>query len=246
MPAIVYLIFGHLVIYPWQVIGLVRACNQHLKQSSDSAIVTGAQLSIAASVIVGLVTVTNTIQSILGATSETTPAMVEAPNPAYKIEFLAEHSLIRLDGEFANGLTRNLKQLIIERPGIRGIILNSDGGRIFEARGVAKVIGERRLATYVYDICQSACTTAFIAGSPRRLGEQGRLGFHRYRLKSVYPFIDVAEEQEKDRAFYRAQGIAPDLLARIFETPHDTMWYPTQEELLSAKVIDEVVPHEAM
>ncbi|MGI9493575.1 MAG: hypothetical protein ACR2QF_14355, partial [Geminicoccaceae bacterium] len=232
------------------VVGLVRACNRHLKQSSDSAIVTGAQLAIAASVIVGLVTVTTTIQSILGATSKTGPLSVEdgtsTANPAYRIELLAEHSLVRLDGEFANGLTHELKQLIIKRPGIRGIILNSDGGRIFEARGVAKVILERQLATYVYDMCQSACTTAFIAGSPRRLGEQGRLGFHRYRLRSVYPFIDVAEEQEKDRAFYRAQGIEPDLLARIFETPPDTMWYPTREELLSAKVIDELIPHKAM
>ena len=246
IPTIVYLIVGHLVIYPWQVIGLVRACNRHLKQSSDSAIVTGAQLAIAASVIVGVTTVTTTVQSILGATSTAIKDGTNTAEPAYEIEFLAEHSLIRLDGEFANGLTRDLRQLIVKKTGIRGMILNSDGGRIFEARGVAKVIGERRLATYVYGVCQSACTTAFIAGSPRRLGEQGRLGFHRYRLKSVYPLIDVDEEQEKDRAFYRAQGVAPDLLARIFKTPHDTMWYPTKKELLGAGVIDEVVPHQAM
>jgi len=248
--AIAYLIVGHLIIYPWQIVGLVRACNLHLKQSSDSAIVTGAQLAIGASVIAGLVTMATTVQSIVQATSDGEPDLVkldtDAAAQAYKLELIADHSVIRIDGEFALGLTRDLEALLLQGSNIRGIVLNSDGGRIFEARGVARLIVERQLATYVYRMCQSACTTAFIAGSTRHLGEQGRLGFHQYRLKAIYPFIDATKEQEKDRAFYRSQGITSDILTRIFKTPHDSMWYPTQEELLSAQVVDEIVPHEAM
>lgn len=248
--ATTYLIVGHLVIYPWQVIGLIRACNKHLKQSSDSAIVTAAQLMIVASVIAGMVTMATTIQSIVEATSDRTPNSAkldtDAVPPAYKIKLIADEFLILIDGEFVPGLTRDLKELLNSGSDVRGVVLNSDGGRIFEARGIAKLIGERQLATYVYRMCQSACATAFIAGSPRHLGEQGRLGFHQYRLHAINPFIDVAEEQEKDRAFFRSRGIAPDLLARIFETPHETMWYPTPDELMNANVINEIIPHKAM
>lgn len=248
--AITYLIVGHLLIYPWQVIGLVRACNRHLKQSSDSVIVTAAQLAIGASLIIGLVTMSTTLQSIFGTPPKTALELArldaDARIPGYNVELIAERSLIRINGEFANGLTGDLEKLLAEEPAVHGIVLNSDGGRIFEARGVARLIGERRMATYVYRMCQSACVTAFIAGSIRHLGEQGRLGFHQYRLKAIHPFIDIVDEQEKDRAFYRSRGIAPDLLARIFTTPHDRMWYPTPDELLDANVVHRLIQHEAM
>lgn len=250
VPAIAYLIVGHLLIYPWQVVGLMRACNRHLKQTGDPFIVTVAQLAIGVSLIMGSMTMWTSLQSIFGTPPKTKLELarlaVEARIPGYEIELVAEGFMVRVEGEIANGLTRDLGELLASEPEVRGIVLKSDGGRIFEARGVARLIGERGLATYVYDTCQSACTTAFIAGSKRHLGELGRLGFHQYRLQTIQPFVNVAKEQEKDLAFFRSQGVAPDLLARVFETPHDSMWYPTRDELLAADVIHQIVPHEAM
>ncbi len=248
--AVAYLIIGHMLIYPWQVIGLLRACNQHLKGSSDSVIITAAQGAIVVSLIAGLMTMTSTLQSLLATPQKTVLERanfdVEARIPGYKTELIEGQGLIRIDGEFDIGLTRDLETLLAREPEVRGIVLNSDGGRIYEARGVARLIGEHRLATYVYHTCQSACTTAFIAGSMRYLGEQGRLGFHQYRLKAIHPLINIVDEQEKDRAFYQSQGIAPDLLARIFATPHDRMWYPDPGELISANVVHQLIQHRAM
>lgn len=245
-----YLIIGHLIIYPWQVIGLIRACNRFLKQSGDTVVVTAAQGAIVVSMIAGLVTMSTTLQSMFATPQKTALELaindVDARVPGYEIALIANRALIRIDGEFDIGLTRDLEALLSQEPAISGIVLNSDGGRIFEARGVAKLIGEHELATYVYRICQSACTTAFIAGNRRHLGEQGRLGFHQYRLKAIHPFIDITAEQEKDQAFYLAQGIAPNLLAEIYKTPHDSMWYPDPSELLSANVVHQVIPHDTM
>ncbi|MGH1481117.1 MAG: hypothetical protein ACRBM6_20690 [Geminicoccales bacterium] len=248
--AIIYLIIGHLIIYPWQVIGLLRACNRYLKGSSDTAIVTAAQGAVAVSAIACLVTMSTTLQSIFAPPQKTSVEKaiidVAARIPDYEIHVLSDQSLIRINGLFDIGLTRDLKALLDRETTIEGIVLDSDGGRIYEARGVAKLIDEHALSTYVFDICQSACTTAFIAGTTRHLGEQGRLGFHQYRILAIHPFIDPHAEQEKDRAFYRSRGVKPDLLKKIFAAPHDSMWYPEMSELRNGNVIHRIIPHKTL
>lgn len=248
--AMIYLIIGHLIIYPWQVIGLLRACNQYLKQSSDAVFVTAAQGAVVISFIACLVTMSTTLQSILARPQLTAVEKaiidVDARMPGYEIHVLENNSLIRINGLFDVGLTRDLKALLHREATIEGIVLDSDGGRIYEARGVAKLIDDHALSTYVFDICQSACTTAFIAGRTRHLGEHGRLGFHQYRLLAIYPFADIRAEQEKDRKFYHSQGVTADLLKKVHETPHDSMWYPDIIELLSANVVHRVISHKAL
>lgn len=153
-----------------------------------------------------------------------------------------DSQLIHIDGNFEIGLSNDLKQLLTNNEGIEGIVLNSRGGRVFEARAVAKQIRERGSKTYVFEDCLSACTTAFIAGKRRYLAEGARLGFHGYRLQSVLPTIDVDEEQEKDLAFYRAQGVAPAWLDKIFSEPHESIWFPDQQELVGAGVVHRIIP----
>jgi hypothetical protein len=36
------------------------------------------------------------------------------------------------------------------------------------------------------------------------------------------------------------------MLARVFKTPHDSMWYPDSYELLEANVIHHLIRHETM
>jgi len=245
-----YLILGCLAVYPWQLVGVMRACDRYLVDNRDTAWtraiqrVTAIQGAMTASLAVIVVTMFSLVQHGINLYG---PSHLSASDegPGYTIEFVAERNLISFKGNFETGLSSDLKKLLVERHDIRGIILNSDGGRVFEARGVAKLIREHQLETYVYDMCRSACTTAFIAGMKRYLGKNGRLGFHRYRLRSVLPAIDVAAEQEKDRAFYQAQGVAPTLLSRIFNEPYESMWYPEVEELLRTKVVHQITHTEA-
>lgn len=245
-----YLILGCLAVYPWQLVGVMRACDRYLVDNRGTAWttaiqrVTAIQGAITASLAVIVVTVFSLVQIGINWYGPSHPS-VSDEGPGYTIEFIAEGNLIRFEGNFETGLSSDLKKLLAEKHDVRGIVLNSDGGRVFEARGVAKLIREHQLETYVYGMCRSACTTAFIAGMRRYLGEDGRLGFHSYRLRTVLPAIDVAAEQEKDRALYQAQGVAPTLLSRIFDAPHESMWYPEVKELLRAKVVHQIAHTEA-
>lgn len=246
----IYLILGCLAVYPWQLVGLIRACDRYLDDNRNTAWTTAIQWvtviqgAIVASLLVIVVTVFSLVQNGIDLYAPSHPSAADG-GPGYSIELIAEGSLIRFEGNFETGLSSDLKKLLAEKHDVRGIVLNSDGGRVFEARGVAKLIREHQLETYVYGMCRSACTTAFIAGKRRYLGEGGSLGFHRYRLRSVLPVIDVTAEQEKDRVFYQAQGVAPTLLSRIFAAPYESMWYPEIKELLDAKVVHQIAHTEA-
>ncbi len=240
-----YLLLGCLAVFPWQLVGLLRACDRHLSDNRKTGWaaavqrVTIIQGAMVASLAVVLVTVFSLIQEGIHLSFPERPMV--ADGPGYAFEMMADGRRLRLEGNFETGLTRDLRALIKENQGIEAIILNSDGGRVFEARGAARLIGEHQLETYVYDVCRSACTTAFIAGTKRYLGQNGRLGFHQYRLQSVLPAIDVTAEQEKDRAFFQANGVAPAFLDKVFAEPHDSMWYPDMNELLGAKAVHRIV-----
>jgi hypothetical protein len=60
------------------------------------------------------------------------------------------------------------------------VYLESAGGSLMPAIEIGKLVHARRHATAVLDgsVCTSACALIWIAGAPRYLGQQGRLGFH--------------------------------------------------------------------
>ena len=156
--------------------------------------------------------------------------------------FLRQHgdgTLVHLFGPLDNGVTRDLEAFLGDHPAVQAIVLDSDGGSIYEGRGVARLIIERGLATYSLGGCSSACTTAFIGGSRRWLAPQARLGFHQYELQSrnLMPNIDSAAELRKDFEQFALQGVDTERLAPALTTPSASMWYPDHALLLEAGVI---------
>lgn len=150
--------------------------------------------------------------------------------------------LIYFKGDIELGLARDIEAKIQAHPGIEGIALHSDGGHVYEARGVGKVIRKYKLDTYVFAECKSSCTTVFISGANRVVGAQGRLGFHQYKVQNNYhaSFINTNAEQERDRVFFEGQDIDSNFLQRVFDAPHSGIWFPTHGELLRFGVVHRV------
>lgn len=154
----------------------------------------------------------------------------------------ADGTQVTLAGDFGLGLTAKLKDLLAVHSGVAAIVLDSDGGNVFEGRGVAKLIAERGLDTIVHGRCLSACTTAFVAGRRRLLGPDGKLGFHQFGFADAhaFPAVDPTEEQEKDRAYFAGRGIDPEFLTKIFQAPQAGIWISDPAELLAASVVHEI------
>lgn len=239
--ALLYVVICYVVIYPWQIVGLMRACDRHVEKKGDLFAVTLAQGAMIVSLIAGIGSATTTLQSAFWAVPAVEAGLGQSP-PRYRIELMEDRSFLRIDGPLDPGVTRDLRSMLVEQPTVEGVVLKSNGGRVFEGRGVAKLIGDHGLNTHVDDFCRSACTTAFIAGAERSLGEGARLGFHSYAIEAVSnPLIDIAAEQERDRIFFLKRGVSTAFMSRAFSTPHEEIWYPDIDTLLAANVVHRIL-----
>lgn len=238
--AALYVLIAHAVVLPWQVVGLWRSSRRHLQERGELVPVTFAQGIVLIALVTAAGATTTTVQRIfgfgIGAADD-----AAAPSPRYVLDIIAGDRTVLIEGPFDTGISRDLKALLAETAEVDTIVLNSDGGRVFEARGVAGQIAENGLDTLVVDRCRSACTIAFIAGSTRRLGARAKIGFHSYRMDAALAFSNPLDEQEKDKAFFLRQGVQADFVDRVFAVPHEDMWHPDVDQLMRARVVHGVV-----
>lgn len=235
----------HVIVFAWQAVGVLRAGDRYLADLGTPILVPAACVGIMACAILTSVSAFGILQALFAERTDTILAEEWEHERAGRYELTLGDGgrLIRLTGDFEHGLTNNLASLLRNNPGVEGIVLSSDGGYVAEGRGVARLIRERRLDTYVFAVCKSACATAFIGGEARMLGASGRLGFHQYWLDRSIPawIIDPQAEQRKDARFFRQQGIEAAFLERLFDKPHQEIWYPTADELIEAGVVQEIL-----
>ncbi len=207
-------------------------------------LVWGAYFGIAVSLLFTFVSVLATFQiNILKSDATLLSSIWEHERAAkYSLTVSSDGARVLLTGSFELGLTKKLKALLQEHPNVKGIVLSSPGGNIYEGRGVAKLMMQHRLDSYVFESCYSACTTAFITGTTRTLGPNGRLGFHSYRVEADYqvPFADTVREQTYDRKLYESQKIKDEFLNKVFESPPSELWFPSTKELLEAGVVHRI------
>ena len=240
--AISYFVVARLIIYPWQIVGVIRACERRIKTRGERAWAFAAEGAVVLSLLATFAIVFSGDQNLLAYRGDLRAAEVAAAKNAneYSLELIDGGKLLHLRGAFQAGITVRVQTFLDAHPQVRGIVLDSGGGQIYEGRGLARLIRERKLATYSLRECASSCATAFIAGTKRALGAGAKLGFHQYKYHAVLPVVDVAEEQARDRALFRAQGVSADFLRKIFLRPPEQMWWPSHAELIAAGVVHQV------
>ncbi len=240
---IVYLIISRLIIYPWQVIGLLRACERHLLIYGNVIKIRAVQSIVILSLLGTLIHILDSAQSLIIFKKNVDMAAVSQADPTFTLSIVNEGRFILLKGEIDFGVTKAITQILSANPDIDGIILDSSGGIVYEGRGLFMLIKKYGLDTYCFKSCSSACTISFIGGTRRFLGSKARLGFHQYRLDSdkINPLIDIEDEQRKDLVIYKSQMINDEFLNKIFEKSQNEIWFPTHDELLAAGVVDRIV-----
>ena len=232
-----YIIVVKLIVYPWQVVGVLRACDLRIRSDTGRSWATAAQIALVVSLAVTLVATIETYQSLQVFKQNLILKQIPLPEPQYSLDLIKQDTLIHLRGPFEIGITNRVAELIEQYPEVTGIILDSGGGQIYEGRGLARLVRENKLQTYSLDKCLSSCTTAFVAGTIRTLGTNARLGFHQYKTYSLIPSINVRSEQAKDMAIFVKQGVSPEFLEKVFTHPPEEIWLPDIDELINAGVV---------
>lgn len=241
--ALLHVAFVYVLIYPWQLVGVWRSAGRWTAQR-------GRPLWPVAGRGVLMLSLVATIATVAASASVYRDVVRIAWGPDryanYTLRAVADGSLVHFQGTIGYRAARDLHRLLISHPDVRGIILDSPGGWIASGRSLGRVIREHGLNTYSFDGCHSACATAFISGSNRYLADEARLGFHQYAVPfgGLEPYSNMWVEQQRDLQYFRSQGVSASFLARLFQAEHGDAWYPTQRELLAARVITGVVRSE--
>lgn len=235
---LIFLVFNTL-IYSWQVCGVWRASERALLNHAWFLWVRGVQAITVISVLVFL----GQIMGYVHLAHQVQPRQAEHDQASgYVLELSSDGAVVKLTGHIDFGITRELTRMLQTHESISTVSLNSSGGLVSEARGLASLITRYGLTTYSGELCSSACTHVYISGKWRILGPAARLGFHRYRLDSPYAsiFVDPVAEQRSDLALFHSRNVDLKFLERILSTPNTTMWFPSHDELVAAGVVHEI------
>lgn len=142
-----------------------------------------------------------------------------------------------LDGATGIAAAARVRTALERNDALRTVVVAGPGGRVGPAYQIARLIRARGLDTRVERSCYSACTVIFLGGVRRSLGPRGELGFHRLS----FPGMDDAELADANRQLRDFMVFAGQVTAafvrRVMETPSESIWIPTAQELLEARVI---------
>ncbi len=237
----VVIIAADLVLMTWQSVGYFRAAERNLSGSSSMLPLWGGIVALIVAVAVmlsqwwGLVLAANTPPE-----GERYFVRMDRMRAAqYTMTVDKDSNTLMFKGTLTHGVTKRMAALLAENTGLETMSLDSSGGNIFEARGLAKLIISAKLDTHVDRNCSSACTIVFIAGAARTAGPDAQIGFHGYALMDAakLPQFDIAAEQDRDLAFFVQQGVTEDFARRIHDSPNRSIWFPTRDEMLRANVL---------
>lgn len=234
------------ILFIWQLVGLVRSSDKDYLFKKDITRTRAVQFFMVLAVAFNLVYSFDTIQAAnFHHTQQQTAANYRALQQQqanrYQLHILNNQQMLFISGEIAIGITAKVTQLLDKTPSVHSVFLQSAGGQVFEGRGLAKLFKQRKLTTYAFNECSSACVTAFIGGTHRVLYAGSRIGFHQYTHETTQnmprTLHNIDEEQQRDVALFKQYGVKPEFLTKIFQAPPEQMWYPTPQELLQANVI---------
>ncbi len=249
LPAITVLVILF-VVYLGLALTVCVALNRHQRIQSGGYATNGDVVFANAAVLVAFIYLLISLTDVLtGRTGEVTVNAERGlrinpsnENPTYS-EVDAEKGIYSLSGTIGIGATSRFRAFLANLPTTSkkpaNLILDSDGGNIFEARGLAKFVRSNNVTTHVDRQCLSACTLVFVSGNQRTADPQARFGFHAYRLdsKSAQVWLDSNEEQRKDMDIFRHSNVDPDFVSQIYQSAPDALWIPSHSELKAARFL---------
>jgi hypothetical protein len=166
-------------------------------------------------------------------------AIGDDPLGQAEIRLLPGGKELEVRGPLGAGIASRLARALADHPGIRFVHLNSPGGWVSEGEFMANLIRAHKLGTYTSTGCHSACVLAFVAGSPRLLNPEARIGLHSVSGEGMDPFL-IGKVNETYQADLRRMGASESFITRATLAPPTQLWMPGPSELTANHVVDRV------
>jgi hypothetical protein len=146
---------------------------------------------------------------------------------------------LELKGPFAAGAAKQVATLLAVHRGVHTLHLNSPGGWVREGVTLANIVEQHGLATDSNTGCYSACVIAYLAGSPRTLHPEARLGFHSSSGTST-DSVYLREANQEVAGRLAKLGAPAKFIEKAVNTPATSLWTPDPAILLADHLIDAI------
>ena len=218
----------------WQAVGTWRSAGKHKARGGSGFWAVLTRIVIVLGVLGAL---GNVVRYAIPSILEHIDIAIGDPRIGRgSLRLLRDNTEIELAGGITFGEVDALEKMLATAPKVRVIHLNSQGGRILEARRLRDIIRSHGLITYTATECNSACTIAFLGGRERFVDRNARLGFHAPSYRGApRSLADMASIE--DREFLAQMGVPRAFVDRIYATPPSDLWYPSIAELRQAHII---------
>jgi hypothetical protein len=237
------LYLGLAALWGWYFVGAWRSASLHVHRGGLAVCAGLAKLAVIVAISQLLTYFANRPLPIVS--EHVRIALGDTRFGEAEFRLLRDGTELAFSGGINIGTAKEFQRRLEAAPQVRVLHLNSGGGRISEADVMAAEIRQRKLVTYVSDQCHSACTILFLAGRERWLGEHGKLGFHQPHfpgLRSEHVRAIVHQEKRK----LLSLGVESDFAAKALSTPNESIWIPSNAELLAAGVLTRFVDREPL
>ena len=122
---------------------------------------------------------------------------------------------------------------------VRIVALDSPGGALDDAIGMAKLIRERGMATTVEDgaLCASSCPLVLAGGADRSIGAKAAVGVHQFYSVSTEPaeaaqaMSDAQATTARISRHLSEMGVDPALWLHALDTPPRSLYYLSAKEM---------------
>lgn len=163
---------------------------------------------------------------------------------------LGTHGAAFADGTIVPGTADELDSFLGSdaAAGVTELVLHSPGGSVTDAFAMAKLLREKALSTRILadGYCASSCPILFAAGVERVAAPTSWIGVHQvFALSNGLGTLADGMDQGQ-RVSAEAQtlldefGVDPKVWVHAMQTPHDSLYLFTPEELIELKLATKV------
>lgn len=218
----------------WAPVGAWRSATTYRDEGGSPLLAAGAKLVLGLGLLYTAASVVFDVLPELP--SQLRMAAGSDPIGRLDIRVAPDGRSVTLSGPFGAGAASRFERTLKSAPQLQRVVLESPGGRLFEANEIATQVRQRGLQTRAEGDCASACTLVFIAGTHRSVARAAKLGFHRASVQSMNPLHDQLANK-KLAILYDKAGLPRYFISRVLETPSSHMWFPETDVLVAAGVL---------
>jgi hypothetical protein len=87
---------------------------------------------------------------------------------------------ITIQGQILEGDSKTFQKILKENPRVKAVVLDSQGGLVYEGMVIAGIVNLERLDTFVLNnhVCFSICAAIFFSGNKKFIQKDATLGVH--------------------------------------------------------------------